>query len=448
MNDIKKKDIITCGFALFAIFFGAGNLIFPPYLGVLSGDRWYESMIGFLLTDPALPVIGVLVTMKLGGRADDLGKRVSPRFAKLIGMVAILLIGPLFAVPRTGATTHEIFTQPLFGSNIPTIATAVIFFGLTWWIAINPSKVIDYVGNILTPVLLVILTVIVVKSIAAPPGQVIATDNTGLFSNGFKEGYQTMDALGAALMAGIVSTDLIRRGYKDEKTKLKAGIGVGIVALVLLAFVYGGLTYAGAAVGKFYTADTPRTELLIGMTSLLLGDIGRIALGVAVALACLTTSTGLISTCGNYFSTITDGKLEYKKVVTAAIFVSLAISLLGVESIITIAVPVLTVIYPVVIVLIFLSIFDKKIKYNWTYTGAVIGAFSVSLMEGLCLFGQMSGINGLIDLGKIVSVLPLAQDGFGWIAPAIISSVIFTIISKYSNIGDIGENYKFLEDEI
>ena len=448
MNKIKKKDIITCGFALFAIFFGAGNLIFPPYLGVLSGDRWYESMIGFLLTDPALPVIGVLVTMKLGGRADDLGKRVSPKFAKLIGMVAILLIGPLFAVPRTGATTHEIFTQPLFGSNIPIIVTALVFFALTWWIAINPNKVIDYVGNILTPVLLVILAVIVVKSIATPPGQTITTDASGLFSLGFKEGYQTMDALGAALMAGIVSTDLIRRGYTDEKTKLKAGIGVGLVALVLLAFVYGGLTYAGATVGDFYNAATPRTDLLIGMTTLLMGDIGKLALGVAVALACLTTSSGLISTCGNYFSTISDGKLEYKKVVTVATIVSLVISLLGVESIIAIAVPVLTIIYPVVIVLIFLSIFDKKIKYNWTYTGAVVGAFAVSLLEGLGLFGQMTGSNGLVGLGNVINVLPLAKDGFGWIIPAILGSILFTLISKYTNIGEVGEKYKILEGKI
>lgn len=445
MNNIKKKDIITCGFALFAIFFGAGNLIFPPYLGVLSGGRWLQSAIGFLMTDPVIPVIGVLVTMKLGGRADDLGKRVSPKFAKLIGMIAILLIGPLFAVPRTGASTHEIFTQPLFGSNIPIIVTAIIFFGLTWWIAINPSKVIDYVGNILTPVLLVILAVIVVKSIVAPPGQPITTDATGLFSLGFKEGYQTMDALGAALMAGIVSTDLIRRGYTDEKTKLKAGVGVGLVALILLALVYGGLTYAGATVGQFYNATTPRTELLIGMTSLLMGDIGRVALGVAVALACLTTSTGLISTCGNYFSTITEGKLSYKKVVTVATLISLVISLLGVDSIITIAVPVLTIIYPVVMVLIILSIFDKKIKYNWTYTGGVVGAFVVSLLEGLGLFGQMAGISGLAGLGKVVSVLPLAQDGFGWIVPAIFGSILFTLISKYTNMGSIGEKYKFLE---
>lgn len=442
MNTIKKKDIITCGFALFAIFFGAGNLIFPPYLGILSGDRWFESMIGFLLTDPVLPVVGTLVTMKLGGRADDLGKRVSPKFAKLIGMVAILTIGPFFAVPRTGATTHEIFVQPLFGANAPILVTSVIFFAITLWLSINPSKVIDYVGSVLTPVLLVILTVIVVKSIVAPPDPMVATAATGLFANGFKEGYQTMDALGAALMAGIVSTDLIRRGYSDEKTKMKAGIGVGLVAFILLALVYGGLTYAGATVGGHYSADTPRTELLIGMTTLLLGDLGKVAMGIAVALACLTTSTGLVSTCGNYFETITEGKFKYKTVVIVATLLSFVISLLGVEKLIAIAVPVLTAIYPVIIVLIILSIFDKKIKYNWTYSGAVVGAFAVSLIEGLGLFGIMTGMSGLANLSNFVQVLPLSGLGFGWIIPSIVGSVIFTLISKYTNKGDIGENYK------
>lgn len=438
--DIKKKDVLTCGFALFAIFFGAGNLIFPPYLGVLSGDRWFEAMLGFLMTDPVLPVLGVLVTMKLGGRADDLGKRVSPKFAKLVGMIAILTIGPFFAVPRTGATTHEIFVQPLFGADAPIIITAIVFFAITLWLSINPSKVIDYVGNVLTPVLLVIMTVIIVKSIIAPPDALVVTKATGLFTNGFKEGYQTMDALGAALMAGIVSTDLIRRGYKDKKTRMKASIGVGIVAFVLLAFVYGGLTYAGATVGGHFNADTPRTELLIGMTTLLLGNIGRTSLGFAVALACLTTSTGLISTCGNYFETISDGKLKYKMIVTVATLLSFIISLVGVSKLIAIAVPVLTAIYPVVMVLIILSIFDEKIKYNWTYTGAVVGAFVVSLTEGLGLFGQMTNVASLANLSKFVSKLPMANLGFGWIVPAIIGSVIFTLISKFTNKGET-ENY-------
>jgi len=440
MEKIRKKDVITCGFALFAIFFGAGNLIFPPYLGVMSGDRWYQSMIGFLLTDPVIPIVGVLATMKLGGRADDLGKRVSPKFAKLLGTLAILFIGPLFAVPRTGATTHEIFTQSLFGSNVPIVVTSVVFFAITWWLTINPSKVLDYVGNILTPALLVILTLIIAMSIITPPGEMVTTDTTGLFTYGFKEGYQTMDGLGAALMSGLVITDLIRRGYDDEKARLKAGTGVGLVAFVLLALVYGGLTYAGAAVGNYYTIETSRTDILIGMTTLLMGGFGRVALGVAVALACLTTSTGLVSTCGNYFETITDGKLKYKTVVTVAIIISFAISLLGVDAIINIAVPVLTAIYPIVIVLIILSIFDEKIKYNWTYLGTVIGVSIASLSEGLGLFGEMVGIDSIAGLSKVVKVLPLGGLGFGWILPAVVGGLIFTMLGKYLHKGQVRES--------
>ncbi len=421
--EIRNKDIITCGFALFAIFFGAGNLIFPPHLGILAGDRWYEAMFGFLLTDPVLPVLGVLVTAALGGRADDLGKRVSPKFAKILGTVAILTIGPLFAVPRTGATTHEIFVQPLF-VNFPIMLTSIIFFSITLWVAINPNSVIDYIGNILTPVLLIILAGIVTISIIKPTDPVVTTNATGLFSYGFKEGYQTMDALGAALMAGIVTSDLIRRGYKSKEIQMKASIRVGIVAFILLALVYGGLTYAGATVGGHFTVDTPRTELLIGMTTLMLGNIGKVILGFAVALACLTTSVGLVSTCGNYFESISNGKLKYKTVVIIATAVSFVISLLGVEALIVFAVPVLTMIYPVVIVLIILSIFDKKIKHDLIYIGAVIGTFAVSLFDGIKLFLQIKGIS-FTGLNNVLQMLPLSQFGFGWIIPAITGSLIF-----------------------
>lgn len=439
MENIKKKDIITCGFALFAIFFGAGNLIFPPYLGVMSGDRWFQSMIGFLLTDPVIPVIGVFVTLKLGGRADNLGKRVGPKFAKLLGMLAVLFIGPLFAVPRTGATTHEIFTQPVFGNHVPILITAVIFYGLTLWISINPSKVVDYVGSILTPVLLIILAIIIVMSIVSPPGQMVATDATGLFSYGFKEGYQTMDGLGAALIAGLIVTDIIRRGYTDEKSKIKVGTGAGIVSFILLALVYGGLTYAGAAVSSYYTVDTPRTDILIGMTTLLLGNVGRVALGLAVGVACLTTSTGLVSICGNYFESITDGRLKYKTVVTIATVISFIISLLGVDAIINIAVPVLTAIYPIVIVLILLSVFDEKIKKDGVFIGAVVGASIASFAEALAVFGQMLGIDALAGLNGIVKLLPLGEAGFGWILPSILGAIIFAAFSKYTGKEEVGE---------
>lgn len=440
--DIKKKDVLICGFALFAIFFGAGNLIFPPHLGVLAGDKWYEIMIAFLLSDPVLPIMGVIVTAKLGGRADDLGKRVSHKFSKLVGMIAILAIGPFFAVPRTGATTHEIFVNPLFPS-VPSWITCIVFFAITLYISLSPSRVIDVIGKYLTPVLIVILTLIVVVSIVNPPDAKVATDVSGLFTIGFKEGYQTMDALGAPLMAGIVITELIRRGYVDKDVQFKASVQVGIVAFVLLALVYGGLTYAGATVGAHFDANTPRTELLTGMVGLMLGNAGKTALGFAVAVACLTTSTGLTSTCGNYFSTISNGKLKYKHVVIVAVMISFVLSLIGVEGIIAIAVPVLSSIYPVIIVLIIMSIFDKKIKYNWTYTGAVIGAFSVSLIQSINLASVMKGGNLLSGATAFIQSLPLAKFGFEWIVPAVVCSVILTVISittkKGKTIADVIE---------
>ena len=432
--EIKRKDVIICGFALFAIFFGAGNLIFPPYLGIVAGDRWYVAMFAFLLSDPVLPILGVIVTAKLGGRADDLGKRVSPKFSKFIGTIAILTIGPFFAVPRTGATTHEIFVAPLFPS-VPNWVTCIIFFAITLYITLNPGKVIDVIGKYLTPALIVILTLIVIIAIVNPPDAKVTTETTGLFTRGFSEGYQTMDALGSPLMAGIVITDLIRRGYTDKEVQFKASVQIGIVSFILLALVYGGLTYAGATVGGHFNADSERTAILIGMVELMLGNVGKVFMGVAVALACLTTSSGLSSTCGNYFETISNGKLKYKNIVYVCVAIALALSLIGVSGLIAIAVPILSAIYPVYIVLIIMSIFDEKIKYNWTYTGAVIGAFAVALVESINLASVMRGGTLLQSAADSLRALPLGQFGFEWLLPAVVCSVVLTLISMVGKVG-------------
>ena len=117
------------GFALFAIFFGAGNLIFPPSLGVIAGKHWILAAFGFLLTDPVLPILGVIATSKAGGKAEDLGKRVSITFSRTLGAISILVVGPLFSIPRTAATTHEIAIQPNL-SNVPLIVTSIVFLCL------------------------------------------------------------------------------------------------------------------------------------------------------------------------------------------------------------------------------------------------------------------------------------------------------------------------------
>lgn len=434
MSRKKIIDIIICGFALFAIFFGAGNLIFPPYLGVISGNNWGIANIAFLLSDPLLPILGVIVTALLGGQATDLGKRVSKHFSIIIGAISIILIGPLFAVPRTGATTHEIFVQS-FVPSAPQWITSLIFFGLTLYIAIHSHTVIDAIGKYLTPILLFILLLVFIAAVIQPNASFQTTTSTGLFSQSFKEGYQTMDALGAALMAGVVISDLTRRGYTEKKEQHQMMFGVGIVSFILLALVYSSLTYAGATVSTVYDSTIQRPALLIGLIEQLLGSFGKVAMGIAVSFACLTTSVGLITTCGHYFSNLTNGKLEYKKIVVVSVVISFLLSLLGVDALLQLAVPVLSAIYPMVIALIFLSIFDRYIVYNWTYTGAVVGAFFIGGIQAIHLFSQMQGGNFLSELAAWTNTLPLNQFGFEWLVPAIIGSVVFTIFSKFTGIG-------------
>lgn len=420
----ERKDILIAGFALFAIFFGAGNLIFPPSLGLNAGTSWYIAAIGFLLTDPVLPVLGVIATSKVGGKAEDLGKRVSPKFAKILGAVCILTIGPLFAVPRTATTVYEIAINPMAPSS-PLILTSLIFFAITYVLVINPNSVIDTIGKYLTPVLLIILTAIIGLSIFKPIGTSIQPTSGNLFLNGFQEGYQTMDALGASLMAGIVLTDLLFRGYKDRKKQQYMTKRIGLVAGVLLIYVYGGLTFVGSTAGSVFDPSIERAPLLLGIVSNLFGSIGTAPIALVIALACLTTSIGLTATAANYFNSISNGKLSYKLIVTLSIIISVCLSLFGLEGLIKIAVPVLSIAYPVMITLILMTLFDKHIKYNTTYTGAVIGAFLISVIDSLnSFFGILEGPMSL------VKTLPLASVGFPWIVPAITLGILGMIYGK------------------
>lgn len=427
---MKKKllDTIIIGFALFAIFFGAGNLIFPPYLGVTAGGNWGIATIAFLISDPLLSIIAVMVVAALGGSALNVGRRVHPLFASALAAICVLLIGPIFAVPRTGASTHEIFVQSYFPSA-PQWITSLVFFGIVLWITYKENSVMDTIGKYLTPILLLILFMIFVGAVLQPNASFAATDRTGLFAQGFKEGYQTMDVLGAPLLAGVVMKDITRRGYLNKKDQFRMMFGVGIVAFILLALVYSTLAYSGASMSTVIDSTAQRAAMLTTIVKNLLGSWGQLAMGLAVCFACLTTAIGLTTTCGQYFEEVSKGKISYKKTILVTVAVEFIISLVGVDSLINLAVPVLTFIFPIMIALILFSAFDKYVPYDWTYLGAVVGAGIVGLVQGINTLSQLLGGKLLGDAVKLIGTFPLATYGLEWIVPTFVGALIFTILA-------------------
>lgn len=423
----RKKDILISGLALFAIFFGAGNLIFPPYLGVITGDGWLATMVGFLLADPVIPILTVIVTAAAGGRAVDIGKRVGDKFAKILTLAAIICIGPAFAIPRTAATTYEVGFQSFF-PNLPIWVVTIVFFAITFALSFKESNVVNIIGKYITPALLVFLFIVIVKAIISPIGKPVDVPvEGGYFVKGFYEGYQTLDAFASPLFTGIVVADLMRKGYGkvNRKDRLSFIISVGIVASIFLSLVYGGLTYLGASGSSIFTADDSRVEILVSLVYMTLGNFGKFALSLCVTLACLTTAIGLTSSAGNFIEELTHGKVKYIYTVIVVTIISFLLSSLGVDAIINLAVPVLTIGYPIIIALVFYMIFDKKVPYNMAYILMVIGVMIVAVIE---TFGKQLGLGALVE---IIKSLPLAQFGFTWFIPSLVCFIIGWILGKF-----------------
>lgn len=439
MTKNTNRDSLVLGLALFAMFFGAGNLIFPPSIGISAGDSWFSAMVGFFLTGIGMPLLGILAISKAGGTLDNFAGKISSKFSKIYGIIIIIILGPILGVPRTGATTYEVGISPIFPDVSP-VLVSIIFFSLTLFLTIKPTGIIDRIGKLLTPILLIMLFIIIYKGIIMPIGTPVNTGILNPFSNGFTEGYQTMDALGATIFGGIIVGSLVEKGYKDKKSQFKVTLKAGLISSMGLAIVYGGLLYLGSTASSTFSLEMTKTSLIIAIVGNVLGEIGKVILGICVSVACLTTAVGLIATVGNFFSEISKGKISYKLVVIIATIISGVIANLGVESIVKFAEPILAVIYPVAIVLIVLNLFDDLIKNKVIYIGAVYGALLISTIDGI----NSLGIEwGLLDI--IINILPLWDQGFGWIIPSIIGMIISVIVSKL-NVNSNSKRYKYIEN--
>lgn len=404
----KMRDSIVVGFALFSMFFGAGNLIFPPSLGNKLGDQYLLGIVGFILTGVGLPLLAILACSRGNGTFEGIANKIGSKFTLIVTTVLFIAIGPLLAIPRTAATTFEISILPLLPTWSPIIVMA-IYFLINLFFVLRRSSIIDTLGKFLTPALIVILTIVIVKGIIDPIGEMVPTNATNILSTSLLEGYQTMDALAALLFAGVISSSIVEKGYKGTEVKsilLKASV----IAVVGLAFVYGGLTFIGAHTVNLVDSGISNTALLVFIANKILGKFGLVLIGTAIGLACLTTSIGLLTAGATFFEKVTNGKLSYKVNSIVISLISYVIACQGVDKIVKLSVPILSVLYPVAITIIVVTMLNKFI----TNIVAIRLAVYVSLVCGF-LFSFF---------GNTLNFIPLASIGFGWVIPTIIALVI------------------------
>ena len=421
------KENLAVGFLLFALFLGAGNLIFPPELGQQAGENIVISIIGFLITGVGLPLLAIVTVAKNGGDLQILANRVGHRFSLIFTSIVYLAIGPLFALPRTGAVSYSIGVHPHLSGTaqeswLPLFITTLIFFSITIYLAYNPSKMVDRIGKVLTPALLIVISLLAIKAFINPMGEIgEAKGNyvTTAFGESFVQGYLTMDVLGA-LVFGIVILQAIQlRGVTDRKEQVKISVFAGIIAAIGLAFVYISLAYIGVtspdAVG--YLEDGG--AILAASSKVLYGQFGTIILSVTIVLACLTTAVGLLSANASFFAKIFP-KVSYQTFLIIFTVFSFGISNFGLSKLITISLPVLLIIYPIAIVLMGLALIGNVFNHSkFVYSFALITTGIISLYDGI----KAAGFE-IATYQSILEALPLYEQSIGWLIPMIIAAVI------------------------
>ena len=420
----RKKlvaDSIVVGFALFAMFFGAGNVVFPPYLGMHAGEQWANGFLFYFIADIGLALVAMFAILHAGG-ADNITGRIGHVASKVLMCAVILCIGPMVAIPRTAATTLEMSVTPFFSGMSP-VVFSIIFFAVILLLSIKQSAVIDIVGKILTPALLIGLLVLIVKGFVSPIGDIVDTGVSAseVTVNGIKSGYQTMDVLAAMAFGIIILSSADEKGYTDSKSAAKM---IGIAAAlsgVLLLIVYFGLTYLGATASTVFPTDISRANLVIGIVELLLGKAGLIIFAIVIALACITTAVALVSSAASFFAKLANDKISYSVFVVVICVSSAVISNLGLDMIIAIATPVLDIVYPPMLVLILLSWFGDKLHKS-VYVSSVAGSLIASVLATAELYGMNI---------PVIDSLPLASLGFGWLTPAALFGLVAYLVSKF-----------------
>lgn len=435
---LNFKQILLIGSLLFGLFFGAGNLIFPLKMGQDAGSNIGPVTLGFLLSGVGLPILGVVAAAMSDSQSlFDIAVPAGKKFAYFFTILLYLTIGPGFAIPRTSTVSYEVsFGSFSINQSLGLFIFSLIFFVLALHFALNKGKLIDTIGKYLTPIFLVLLGVLVLLGIFKPMGPVGAiepTDNylSSPFLKGVIDGYNTLDAPASLAFAVIIIGAINSFGLDDPQNIAKQTLKAGLVCLLAMGLVYVSLTLLGASSTNIMEPAANGAIILAEISKYYLGDIGHILLSLIVIVACLKTSIGLISACSEMFSEILSFDISYEKYCYIFAIISFAIANLGLETIISLSIPVLLFLYPLSIVLIILSMLSVKIGKNEIIYKWTIGFTAFAAIFDLLKASPFAKSDLVLNILKFPeNFLPGFDLGFAWIIPAAIGFAIGIIIDK------------------
>ncbi len=417
---VTKESLIT-GFALFSMFFGAGNLILPPNLGIQAGDMWLWVTIGFAISAVILPLLGILAHARIQGTMFDFGKKVSPVFS-IIYCFIVYAISITLPSPRTAAVTHEMAIAPFFGTS--SIVTSSIYFVLVLFFVLNRSKIINYLGKFLTPIIFIVILSIIGIGIFTTHAPMNSSTLTKIpVVKGLLEGYQTFDAIGAVVIGGVIVISLRINGkhtYEESKSLIAKS---GIIAGIGLLIVYTGLIYNGALFNSTFETEISRTGLLSALSIATLGNIGNVFLSVLVGLACFTTAVGITTGTADFIKGICkESQVAYIVTAIVACILGVLMGQLDVHDIIIVAIPALMFIYPITIILIILNLLSEQWGTKEVFKTVVF----VTILFSIPDFLKSIHIKTTL-MDEILTMIPLGNVSLGWLLPAITTFVLMSI---------------------
>ncbi len=416
MQKLQGKKLLLIGFTLFSMFFGAGNLIFPPHLGAQAGANLWPAFAGLAVSAIGLPIAAVVVVARAGG-LPQLAGRVGPHFALVFTVLAYLSIGPLLAIPRTASTSFEMLV-PLFGSSRSfQFVYSLLFFAAAFGVALRPEKLTSRLGKVLCPLLIGLILLLFGGSLLHPAASAYGTPTAAYAAQpvlqGILYGYQTMDAIAGLNFGAVIALNIRAFGVTEPGEVERGTIRAGGVAAGLLFAVYAMLAHIGGLAGAVWPDCATGAETLTALSSALFGRAGQVLLAAIFLVACFNTCVGLIACVGQYFHELLP-RLPYPAIAAFFALTSMGISNIGLSGLLALSLPLLNALYPVAIALILLAFLPHRFQRPTVYR-CCIGLTAVQSIAAALPLGAFSAA---------ANALPLASLGFGWVVPAVVGLCI------------------------